>query len=133
SIGEISSKISPRPEISETSVRPAFFASARRAFQSSFPTSHPNDSVCRASRSGTVSVSEILANERRDTPRPFFLVVDVDALGAAAKGVTSVSPGRAGRFLDGGVCARELNDCRPPYEGTEKRAQLLTICRESRH
>ena len=78
SIGEISSKISPRPLFSLTSVRPAFLASATRAFQASLPTSHPKDSVCRARRSGTVSVSEILANERREAPRPFLVVVDVD-------------------------------------------------------
>src|SRR6478735_11992774 len=86
SIGEISSKISSRPLTSGTSVRPSDFASATRAFHASLPTSQSNDSVCRARRSGTVSVSEILANERREAPRPFLGVV-VDALGAAAKGI----------------------------------------------
>ncbi len=62
-----------------------------------------------ASRSGTVSVSEILANERREAPRPFLMVV-VDALRAAAKGITSVGPGR-GSFpcRQGGVLIRPRN------------------------
>jgi hypothetical protein len=45
SIGEISSKISSRPLISGTSVRPTLFASATRAFQPSLPTSQSKDSV----------------------------------------------------------------------------------------
>ena len=45
SIGEISSKISSRPLISGTSVRPMAFASATRAFQASLPTSQSKDSV----------------------------------------------------------------------------------------
>ena len=57
----------------------------------SLPTSQSKLSVCSASRSGTVSVSVILANERRDAPRPFLGEL-VDAVFAAAKEVTSVDP-----------------------------------------
>jgi hypothetical protein len=91
SIGEISSKISSRPECSARSVRPCSVASARRVFQMSLPTSQSKLSVCSARRSGTVSVSVILANERRDAPRPFLGEL-VDAVFAAAKEVTSVDP-----------------------------------------
>src|SRR6478609_6819958 len=105
SIGEISSKISSRPLTSGTSVRPAAFASATRAFQASLPTSQSNDSVCSARRSGTVRVSEILANERRDAPRPFLRGV-VDALGAAAKGITSMGPGGLEFLVVGGLLDR---------------------------
>ena len=54
------------------SVRPAATPSATRAFQASLPTSQSKLSVCRASRSGTVRVSVILANESRDAERPFL-------------------------------------------------------------
>ena len=89
------------------SVRPLAFASATRAFQASLPTSQSKLSVCSASRSGTVSVSVILANESRDAARPFLGDLVVDALRAAAKGITSVGPGR-GSFpcRQGGVLSR---------------------------
>jgi hypothetical protein len=45
SIGEISSKISSRPLISGTSVRPTSLASATRAFQASLPTIQSMDYV----------------------------------------------------------------------------------------
>ena len=72
SMGEISSKISSRPVWSGRSWRPAAFASATRAFQASLPTSQSKLSVCSASRSGTVRVSVIFANESRDCERPFL-------------------------------------------------------------
>src|SRR5512132_3046487 len=65
SIGEISSKISSRPERSGTSLRPAALASATRACQRSLPSSQSKLSVCRARRSGTSRGSRIFANDRR--------------------------------------------------------------------
>jgi hypothetical protein len=58
------------------------------------PTSQSKLSVCKASRSGTVKVSVIFANERRSAERPFlgdpfFDEFVVDALRAAAKEITS--------------------------------------------
>src|SRR5690625_4811204 len=49
-------------------------------------------SIWSASRSGTVSVSEIFANDRREFSRVFLRGCEGDALRAAAKGITSVSP-----------------------------------------
>src|SRR5690349_8603664 len=65
SIGEISSKISSRPERSGTSVRPASWAAATRACQRSLPSSQSKLSVWRARRSGTSRGSRIWANDRR--------------------------------------------------------------------
>src|SRR5690349_1667470 len=65
SIGEISSKISSRPERSGTSVRPASWAAATRACQRSLPSSQSKLSVWRARRSGTSNGSRIWANDRR--------------------------------------------------------------------
>ena len=113
-MGEISSKISSRPLFSGTSVRPAAFASATRAFHASFATSQSKDSVCRASRSGTSSVSVILANDRRDAPRPFVVVVGLVALRAAAKGMTSMSPG-------GGWFPCRQVECSVPTSATRRR------------
>ncbi len=96
SIGEISSKISSRPLRVARSVRPAASPSATRCFQISLPTSQSKLSVCSASRSGTVRVSLILANESRDALRPFFAEPRffdepvVDAVRAAAKEIPSV-------------------------------------------
>src|SRR3954453_20278010 len=67
SIGEISSKISSRPDFSGMSSRPALRPASERAFQASLPSSQSNDSVCRASRSGTSRGSRILVKERRET------------------------------------------------------------------
>src|SRR5256885_15647592 len=64
SIGEISSKISSRPEAVGTS-RPAACCAATRAFQVALPTSQSKDSVCSASRFGTSSGSLIFAKEMR--------------------------------------------------------------------
>src|SRR3954454_11044629 len=65
SIGEISSKISSRPERVETSSRPASTASLTRSCQTSLPTSQSNDETCRSSRLGTSRGSRILAKEMR--------------------------------------------------------------------
>src|SRR3954447_9227866 len=65
SIGEISSKISSRPETVETSVRPWPSAASTRDFHASLPTSQSKDSVCRARRLGTSRGSRILAKEIR--------------------------------------------------------------------
>src|SRR5690606_37530354 len=84
-MGEISSKISSRPVVSGTPASPAAFAASRRWRHDSLPTSQSKLSVWSASRSGTVRVSVILANESREAVRPFLGVLDVDAVRAAAK------------------------------------------------
>src|SRR5919112_3125673 len=61
SIGEISSKISSRPDFDETSERPAASACSTSAFQESDPISQSKLSVCSARSSGTSSGSAILA------------------------------------------------------------------------
>src|SRR5688500_9824878 len=66
SIGEISSKISSRPELVDRSVRPASMPSWTRDCQASLPTSQSNDVVCRCRRFGTSRGSRIFANETRD-------------------------------------------------------------------
>src|SRR5271165_5544726 len=84
SIGLISSKISSRPDCSDKSFRPASFASLMRACHLSLPSSQSNDSVCRASRSGTLSGSWIRAKETRREPEFAAEVVDAEALRDAA-------------------------------------------------
>src|ERR1051326_8653597 len=69
SIGLISSKISSRPDCSAMSLRPASLAAEIRAFHVSLPSSQSNDSVCRASRSGTFKGSLIRAKDTRRGPR----------------------------------------------------------------
>ena len=69
SIGLISSKISSRPDCSAMSLRPASLAAWIRAFHFSLPSSQSNDSVCRASRSGTFRGSLIRAKDTRRGPR----------------------------------------------------------------
>src|SRR5215467_14242522 len=68
SIGLISSKISSSPDCSGTSLRPASLAAWIRVFHLSLPSSQSNDSVCRASRSGTFRGSLIRAKETRRGP-----------------------------------------------------------------
>src|SRR6478735_4824090 len=65
SIGEISSKISSRPDLVLTSVRPSARASSTRSRQAAFPTSQSKESICRSRRSGTSMGSAILAKEIR--------------------------------------------------------------------
>src|SRR6202044_3245192 len=69
SIGLISSKISSRPDCSGTSLRPPALASLVRVCHLSLPSSQSNDSVCRASRSGTFRGSLIRAKDTRRGPR----------------------------------------------------------------
>ena len=65
SIGEISSKISSRPDLVLMSVRPSARAASTRSRQASLPTSQSKESICRSSRSGTSMGSAIFANEIR--------------------------------------------------------------------
>jgi len=85
SIGEISSKISSRPERSGTSVRPEALAAATRACHRSLPSNQSKLSVCRANRSGTSRGSWIWAK----LSRPEAVRAEVtfwDALREAANG-----------------------------------------------
>src|ERR1700733_2667272 len=84
SIGLISSKISSRPDCSGTSLRPSARASLIRACHFSLPSSQSNDSVCRASRSGTLSGSWMRANDTRYGPEFAAEVVEAEALRDAA-------------------------------------------------
>src|SRR6266536_2247279 len=84
SIGLISSKISSRPDCSGTSLRPASMASAIRACHRSLPSSQSNDSVCRASRSGTLSGSVMRAKDTRREPEFEAEVVVAEAVRDAA-------------------------------------------------
>src|SRR5579864_9313157 len=85
SIGLISSKISSRPDCSGTLVCPAALASLMRACHRSLPSSQSNDSVCRASRSGTLSGSWMRAKDTRRAPGEFAAkVVVAEALRDAA-------------------------------------------------
>src|SRR6204780_1274492 len=84
SIGLISSKISSRPDCSDKSLRPASFASVMRACHLSLPSSQSNDSVCRASRSGTLSGSWMRAKDTRSGPEFVAEVVVAEALRDAA-------------------------------------------------
>src|SRR6202041_3242312 len=69
SIGLISSKISSRPDCSAIFLLPASLAAWIRPFHFSLPSSQSNDSVCRASRSGTFRGSLIRAKDTRVGPR----------------------------------------------------------------
>src|ERR1700761_482688 len=69
SIGLISSKISSRPDCSAMFLLPASFWAWMRAFHFSLPSSQSNESVCRASRSGTFNGSLIRAKDTRWGPR----------------------------------------------------------------
>src|SRR5580698_1526208 len=69
SIGLISSKISSRPDCSAMFLLPASLAAWIRAFHLSLPSNQSNDSVCRASRSGTFRGSLIRAKDTRWGPR----------------------------------------------------------------
>ena len=65
SIGEISSRMSARPEVCGTSSRPAAAASAARSCQRSLPSNQSNEVVCRLSRSGTSRGSPSFAKVTR--------------------------------------------------------------------
>ncbi len=66
SIGEISSKISSRPEEVDRSSRPASMPSWTRACQASLPTSQSKEVVWRCRRFGTSRGSRIFAKETRE-------------------------------------------------------------------
>src|SRR4029450_4747900 len=91
SIGEISSKISSRPEGDDRSVRPSASAAATRCCQASFPTSQSKLSTCNASRSGTSRGSEIFAKEMRREPGPLVLLLDLGLREATKGGPSTVS------------------------------------------
>src|ERR687884_1750334 len=65
SIGEISSKISSRPEVVGTSCRPPSSAASTRDCHFALPRSQSKLSVCKARRFGTSSGSRILPKEIR--------------------------------------------------------------------
>ena len=65
SMGEISWKISSRPETSGTSLRPDACAASTRAFHASLPSSQSKLSTCRPSRLGAWRGSRSFANEMR--------------------------------------------------------------------
>src|ERR687883_1678302 len=65
SIGEISSKISSRPEVVGTSCRPPSKADSTRACHLLLPRSQSKLSVCRARRFGTSSGSRVFPKEKR--------------------------------------------------------------------
>ena len=85
SIGEISSKISSRPDFLGTSC-PLSRAASTRAFQAALPSSQSKLSVCSARRFGTSRGSLIFAKEMRSGAvlAPLFVFV-VEALREAAK------------------------------------------------
>ena len=85
SIGEISSKISSRPEVVGTS-RPAACCAATRSFHAWLPTSQSKLSVCSARRFGTSSGSRIFAKETRRGA--VLLLLPFTACGAAVAKVT---------------------------------------------
>src|SRR6185437_7522026 len=68
SIGEISSKISSRPDWPGRSWWPFSFSASIRDRQRSLPSSQSKESVCRASRFGTSRGSLIRAKETRCGP-----------------------------------------------------------------
>src|SRR4051812_6970439 len=95
SIGEISSKISSRPEVVDTMVPAppaALLASVTRACQSSLPTSQSKLLTCRSSRFGTSRGSRILAKERR-----LVLLVELPGVRDAAKSGSFQAPGERGQ------------------------------------
>ena len=65
SIGEISSKISSRPDCLGTSPRPDFSASSKRERHKSLPSNQSTLSSCSERRFGTSRGSRIFANETR--------------------------------------------------------------------
>src|ERR1700759_671709 len=123
SMGLISSKISSSPDCSGTSLRPAALAASTRFFHLSLPSSQSNDSVCRASRSGTVSGSEMRAKETRRES-------GAEALRDAANRdpselVADLSP--HARKTSKGVAA-ESEDCR----GRQSAAQMSSVAKGHR-
>src|ERR1700761_7089653 len=117
SIGLISSKISSRPDCSATSLRPASRASAIRSCHFSFPSSQSNDSVCRASRSGTLSGSWMRAKETRR--EPFFV-----AEGVVAEALRDAANRGPAELCRGNITARTPNAPRQnPVDARENRGR----------
>src|SRR3954453_14437376 len=99
SIGEISSKISSRPEVVGTLCRLPSRAAATRACHLALPSSQSKLSVCNARRFGTSRGSRILPKEIR--PEAVRLVEpEADAVREAAKRGPSTG-------LAGVTCARQ--------------------------
>ena len=72
SIGEISSKISSKPDLDGSSPRFVFVDCARRERHKSLPNNQSTLSTCSANRFGTSRGSRILANEIRRGATEFF-------------------------------------------------------------
>ncbi len=89
SMGLISSKISSRPLLPDTSVRPEARSASTRAFQASSPMSQAKLSVWRARSSGTSRGSEILAKESR---REVEVTVFADVFWATVREAAKRSP-----------------------------------------
>ena len=77
SIGEISSKISSKPDCLGTSPRPLFSASSRRARHKSLPSNQSTESSCSDKRLGTSRGSRIFANETRAGANDFDFAANV--------------------------------------------------------
>src|SRR6201992_1475163 len=92
SIGLISSKISSRPDCSAMSLLPAPLSAWIRAFPLSLPSNQSNDSVCRASRSGTFRGSLIRAKDTRWGPRFVAEALRGGANRGASELVAELSP-----------------------------------------
>ena len=80
SIGEISSKISSRPDLVLMSRAALGQGGPTRARQASLPTSQSNESICRSSRSGTSMGSAIFANEIRPVAETTLVFFDETTL-----------------------------------------------------
>src|SRR3954452_1827939 len=85
SIGEISSKISARPDLPGSSSRPSAARAATRSFHFSLPSSQSKLSVWRARRLGTSRGSRIFAKEMRGGAVELELLMGLLALREAAK------------------------------------------------
>ena len=81
SIGQISSKISARPDLPESSSRPSARRASTRAFHFSLPSSQSKLSVCRARRLGTSRGSRIFAKLMRGGA---VLLVRTESVGGLA-------------------------------------------------
>src|SRR5580693_1427416 len=123
SIGLISSKISSRPDCSGTLVCPAALASLMRACHRSLPSSQSNDSVCRASRSGTLSGSWMRANDTRREPECVAEVVGAEALRDAANRGPS-------ELCHGNITARTPNAPRQTPEARGRKTEDVRVQRK---
>src|SRR5215212_9712433 len=135
SIGEISSKISSRPDLVLMSVRPSSSAVSTRLRHAAFPTSQSNESICRSSRSGTSMGSAIFANEIRPVGDTTLFL---EAVREAAKRDPSEGPLAGGaesppRTLNDpcqGETGRQLRGANPKYRYKPRKCQLSERRRE---